>query len=425
MGPRLLVVTSEESSATAGVHAIDIRPGSLVGLSDSSQTTYEETVDRIASHYGLQAEDIIGILPTTQFQRDYLLRKECNYFVLDIPGPVVVDRIHSAVDAVMRKYSAPRTVLVPLRNTLVQVLLRRADSPVRHFSTSKLQLASYVEQLVRADSRVCVPYGALHFQATLVSADDDSHHFLVLCLSHAQYDGFSLARLYLDLSAAYGGRALASAPDYATNMVHRHRHLTTSPLLDFWQEYLAGSSVTKLRPVQDSKQPETAIHLHQEVRVPALPDGITIATLYKAAWALVLARHTHTADLVFGQVVNGRSLPLDGIEEILGACFHVVQADHIQALPYETVDMDELIARCTDWNPLTRLETVTQHQNVPVNPEFRFAGVNCTTFGYEFNYMPCELRMVDEETAALLLDGLCEMVVRLAEHPDAMVTGLM
>lgn len=122
-----------------------------------------------------------------------------------------------------------------------------------------------------------------------------------------------------------------------------------------------------------------------------------------------------------------------------------VHTNHIRALPYETVDMDDLVAHCTDWAPDTMLQTVAQYQNVSVHQHFQFAGVDCSPHGYSFDHVPRELyalgvpdehgvlsidlsgpgSLVDDETATLLLNDLCEMIPRLAESPDEMATRLI
>ncbi|RKP33213.1 hypothetical protein BJ085DRAFT_3250, partial [Dimargaris cristalligena] len=43
-------------------------------------------------------------------------------------------------------------------------------------------------------------------------------------------------------------------------------------------------------------------------------------TLIRAAWSLLLSRYTDQTDVVFGNTVSGRALPLPGIDSLLG-CF--------------------------------------------------------------------------------------------------------
>ncbi|RMZ66212.1 nonribosomal peptide synthase -like [Pyrenophora seminiperda CCB06] len=47
-------------------------------------------------------------------------------------------------------------------------------------------------------------------------------------------------------------------------------------------------------------------------------SGITLASLYYAAWALALARYTDTSQVCFGVVLSGRSLPVYEVESVIG-----------------------------------------------------------------------------------------------------------
>lgn len=60
------------------------------------------------------------------------------------------------------------------------------------------------------------------------------------------------------------------------------------------------------------------IHLRKNMVPPTTSKDIAMATVIKAVWALVMARMTRQHDLVFGQVVNGRGVCLEGVENILG-----------------------------------------------------------------------------------------------------------
>lgn len=48
------------------------------------------------------------------------------------------------------------------------------------------------------------------------------------------------------------------------------------------------------------------------------PGKVTISTVIRAAWAIVLARHSNSNDVSFGVVLSGRNVPLEGIEEMTG-----------------------------------------------------------------------------------------------------------
>ncbi|MEO1336357.1 MAG: AMP-binding protein, partial [Myxococcota bacterium] len=67
---------------------------------------------------------------------------------------------------------------------------------------------------------------------------------------------------------------------------------------------------------------ELRVELGEEVvdRVKSLARtvGVTTNTVVQAAWALLLARHTGTPDVVYGTTTSGRSIELQGVESVVG-----------------------------------------------------------------------------------------------------------
>ena len=99
--------------------------------------------------------------------------------------------------------------------------------------------------------------------------------------------------------------------------------------------------------------------------------GVTVNVLLQAAWALVLARHAATDDVVFGVTVAGRPMEIDGVESILGL--------FIQSLPLRVrVDDDATVAawlealfernakiRHYEYLPLTEIRQATRFEGTP------------------------------------------------------------
>lgn len=88
----------------------------------------------------------------------------------------------------------------------------------------------------------------------------------------------------------------------------------------FWQTRLAGAVATdfpeKIPSHKINASASDNIRITLERRT--LPDKVTIASLIKAAWALVLSRYTNSSDICFGMALTGRNSPVAGIESITG-----------------------------------------------------------------------------------------------------------
>lgn len=137
-----------------------------------------------------------------------------------------------------------------------------------------------------------------------------------------------------------------------------------------WQSYLGGSRPCILRRLatdQDgSSRSFKAIPLDvgtsaANYRQYCEQKGITMATLWKFAWSLVLRLYTGMDGISFGYASSGRDVPLDGIEDAMGPfvnalIFHMsipasmlvdealqaVQLDLFRVLPHQCMSLAEI-----------------------------------------------------------------------------------
>ncbi|MEM5605637.1 condensation domain-containing protein [Bacillus cereus] len=52
--------------------------------------------------------------------------------------------------------------------------------------------------------------------------------------------------------------------------------------------------------------------------------GVTVNTVIETAWGIILQRYNNTQDVIFGKVVSGRNVNLNGIEEMVGLFINMV-----------------------------------------------------------------------------------------------------
>jgi non-ribosomal peptide synthetase component F len=52
--------------------------------------------------------------------------------------------------------------------------------------------------------------------------------------------------------------------------------------------------------------------------------GISLLSLSQSAWSIVLGCLFQTDDICFGNVINGRSLPMERIDELVAPCFNTI-----------------------------------------------------------------------------------------------------
>ncbi|KAF4189626.1 hypothetical protein CNMCM7927_007310 [Aspergillus lentulus] len=383
-------------------------------VSSLVQASSEDIMEHLETQYGLRPDKVEIVLPTTQFQREWLTSSHHGYLALRLPASFSHERLQHALQAVVTKHSILRTLFIsPPGMTILQLVhcptqvrLRLIEDPDND-----------IEALCREDARSPVPYGGQYFQPLLVRTGPQQDSTLILRLSHAQYDGLSLPLLLQEIATYYNNDGpsdvdsdLSTQKTFA-DFVTRRAQMQTAAVFDFWRELLLGSSMTCLSPEisggASPDTPEISIFRKKVIPMPTLPAGVTLATLHKAAWAIVLSRIASCRDLVFGQVVHGRSIPMKEVLGIIGPCTNIIpvrvrltsgqtvrdllmqiQMQHFQTSDHSVVDMDDIVEKSTSWPSGTGYSSVVQHQNVPLTYDLSLENHYITAKTYTFNFIP-------------------------------------
>jgi hypothetical protein len=154
----------------------------------------------------------------------------------------------------------------------------------------------------------------------------------------------------------------------------------------YWNNLLAGTQgLTSLNLKTTEKPTNMSSFFYVS---PKLNNGsfrnknITFYTALKAAWAHLLAKYTSSTDVVFANLVSGRTADLQNIDSLIGAAINLlpvrahvpadstpeqlcdeIQKQHAESMPYEFMDYTD-ICDAAGWSDRTTLKTIVQHQNM-------------------------------------------------------------
>lgn len=158
--------------------------------------------------------------------------------------------------------------------------------------------------------------------------------------AHLILDGWSGGVLLAEFAELYAahreGRAPALAPPPALGpYLDRIAARDEAKSRRFWADLLAGydrvAGLPRLGPGQPGAPYRPGRHVvtlsperHAVLERLAARAGVTLNTVLVALWGIVLGRHADSADVVFGSVVSGRTLDLDGIERMVGAVINTI-----------------------------------------------------------------------------------------------------
>ncbi|KAF4169463.1 hypothetical protein CNMCM6936_008155 [Aspergillus lentulus] len=450
----------------SGVVTASRRPVSLV-----SDNVQEVCISRLREQTWLGQSPLETplVLPATEMQKFFIEGRCFDHFCYILDGVLDFGRMQTACAAVVKKHSALRAIFTQNDYGIFQVILSSLETPLYHITTGG-NVSAVAEKLWNSRRSAALPFDRPATRFILISNNNANQHAMVLRLSHAQYDGVSYPTLVRDLAAAYAGSALAPGSQFFDYIRHRSQQDPTAGH-NFWRHYLASSMMTNLRDCSFEsgarKQvhgPSEAVDAKVTVTSPSdPPDGITMATLVKAAGALVLGQLTQRSDIVFGQTVNGRSgLPLGGIETILGPCVNFlpirvqlqhswtaleflrhVQDRHIQTTAYDHMEFADIVDKSTPWAAGTRFGAVFHHQNVDTKLEISLSKLKNTAATCHFtesffhgqmrseawiysvfveNDLQLSIRasphVLDVEQATELLHKVAAAMQTLAQHPE-------
>lgn len=157
---------------------------------------------------------------------------------------------------------------------------------------------------------------------------------VVWTVHHALIDGWSASFVLHDLWELLHGIQEAQAPcaqfSDAAWCLRNLAKRDSASAKTFWKDLLQAQSqsIPRLRLPPPSTEapkarPQAECRYRMSVRMSQLIDaakerGVTTASIVYSAWAILLSRYCDSKEVVLGAVLSGRSLPLDGVEKIVG-----------------------------------------------------------------------------------------------------------
>ncbi|KAL2911133.1 hypothetical protein HK105_209410, partial [Polyrhizophydium stewartii] len=275
----------------------------------ASQAAVEQAEAELAAVLSLRARDIVDMYPVTPLQAGFLsamMRDPSEYTVqntFDVTGNMDVQRLRAAWHAVAMAHPIVRTVFVSTPCGLVQAVAK--DD--------------------------CTEWTELD---GVWSADDDALQAATAAFMAAdRARGFSMA------SVSFHRFTVARVAGIDAKRVQFRDHVEWLQQQDaaaseqFWHESLAhAADAGRLAPPKPRESELSGAkygELHASIELPHLAavckaHGVTVSTVLRLAWALVLRHFTRSEHVVFGSVVSGRDSEIEGIDEIVGVLINTI-----------------------------------------------------------------------------------------------------
>jgi non-ribosomal peptide synthase protein (TIGR01720 family) len=277
-------------------------------------------------------------------------------------GRVDVKRVASAWEKVVKRHPALRTVFVDSvckGGVFDQIVLKNPDSGVLTYTCRDSELQAKLDSIkyskLNGKKKPRLPH-----QFSIIQTNTGR----VICkmeINHAVIDGGSHAVIRHDLEEAYEGRLSEEEGPLYSDYIKYLRSLPADAAVNYWKAQLKGLQPCyfPIAPQHSSKQRQ----LHSlymdfgrfaDLQGLAERNNVTFSNIMLTAWALVLRAFTGSSDVCYGYLTSGRNVPIDNIENAVGAfinmlvsrvgvsrnqplldVFRKVQNDFIESLPHQ------------------------------------------------------------------------------------------
>ncbi|KAI0535456.1 putative non-ribosomal peptide synthetase [Xylaria digitata] len=306
-----------------------------------------------------------------------------NQIELELISHVTLDALQSSLRTLAECNEILRTGFAFVETQLCQVIWKRLDDAQLYDDVDGKSLADGDEDIelfllrpLRIGIRPPSPRGG--------------RFALLLTLHHAIYDGWTIDLIIEDLSLLLSGGLPIKRPQFSQVMRHLNYNSEVNNIdsMEFWTEHLRGvgaATTPNFRTIAVTKPQRAVI----TTKIPFHPKNLNNLmlealigpqVLFQACLIWLWAAVQGCEDVTIGCVSSGRSLPLAGIDKLMGPCMTTLPL-RINTSRYRTII--ELLQSIHSINRET-----LQHGHIPLSEIYKVAGLstNSKLFDVIFAY---------------------------------------
>jgi NRPS condensation-like uncharacterized protein len=362
------------------------------------------------------SKNVEDILPLTPMQENMLYQylrapKSRLYFeqtCYELTGNLETAKVKRAWNVVAAANEMLRTLFrwQELKKP-VQVILKNHMVPIKEMDLSSLTTGAMQRQLDRVkeqDRQNPLDLNRQPFRVILCKTTKNKYEMIV-SNHHIIYDGWSNVIILKELAEAYnriylGKKCIKPAKNSYKEYIKLQQHQDKIKQTRYWKSFLKGFTGTTSFSAhysshQDAPLPEGEEKryeyplpgdLQKKINAFSRREGVTLASLFYGAWAILIHKYNQVEDIIFGITVSGRDPRVKGIQDMVGLFIntlplrlHISPADNINDFlkkvkkvllemePFETTPLAEIM-RSSEIGPTqTLFDSVVVIQNYPLD----------------------------------------------------------
>lgn len=302
-----MAATCQASDAAA---LAEVEPFSLV-----PSNSREALLSEARKQCKLPSEKVIeDIFPCTTLQEGMMSlttrqpRSHIGRHLYFIPKHVDLARLKSAWERTIQVCPNMRTRIVFIQGKTYQVVIQ---------DDTQWETEANVDTANCQIRDVEMNYGSTLSRYAFIETPR-GETYLAWCVHHAVFDGWSLGIILEAMFRAYDGGEMPSIRNFANFIMYTEK-LNDDESATYWKRELSGASRASFPPPLRTNSAGKTLLLKHTIDFANVPyQGITKASILRAAWAIILARYSGTDDITFGASISGRQAAVPGIDRIPG-----------------------------------------------------------------------------------------------------------
>jgi amino acid adenylation domain-containing protein len=296
-----------------------------------------QTISELVSDAGMARVDALGlgslvshVVPCSHIQQAMILetigddKAYCNWIELEFESVDLV-RVKGAFEKLAENNDI-------LRSGFVEIGLK--DHSYARFTWNNIDEHILLVDAFEYDVSLTAGHDVLSpFRVQIKEGTD--HLRVLVHIHHALYDGWSWQLMLKDLRGILAGEQPESRSSYSVVtdfFIEQRLDKSSTESSTYWSEQLQGLTPANF-PIFHGKtniKPGTS----RTTRILQTPISklnevtqnlrVSRQTIFQAAFCYILSTYLGRKDITFGTVFSGRTLPLKGIETILGPCIRTL-----------------------------------------------------------------------------------------------------
>ncbi|KID93466.1 aps1, partial [Metarhizium majus ARSEF 297] len=340
-----IAVSAESSASDYASSAVDtetdmVKPFSLLELQGDSLV---EEIKEVARSCNVSPDEVEDLFPSTPMQEALMVlasnRESRGAYGMHAPFKLPKDLNKERFQSAWEKTTAAHSILrsrVVSRRGRSYVVVTKSTIPVRQVSVSSLS------EYLKAQEEDHFEHGSSLCRLSIAHDDQDGCEYFIFSAHHAIYDGWSVRLIFNTfLSIHRDGVIPHGGPPFRE--FARELCLMDKPEAEeYWRGALTENDEEGFEfPIYPQSHKPVVRSNYRVDNLPFNPAvapemGVTITTLFHAAWALTLAQYTASQIVSFGVTLQGRDFPMADVESVVGPTIVTVPRQ-LNVIPEQSV----------------------------------------------------------------------------------------